>query len=284
MNHGQSKTKKDSCQTRRPHRHTAQSTEQTHRLPKHVSPLAPAPAPSAALILHYCCPSTVHRFNRASHRSAPSLHFSTPRKRVTASRHHNRTRHHTKPPTPHHGLYPGYVIQAAVHRSPPFFLEAPPYTDPPHTDYVTLLPRLLPPSIASPLLTLVTTAFGISRTLQTHLTPLFTRLITQPDAASILVVVAALFISFKILDMMYRAVLFWVNMVFRLVLWGGIGLIGLWVYNRGVDGFVQDVQELATKWAGEYEKYSGEVKQYQQAQEAQIRMQAKQQGGKRGWR
>ncbi|XPS75163.1 hypothetical protein M3J09_007270 [Ascochyta lentis] len=151
-------------------------------------------------------------------------------------------------------------------------------------DYVTLLPRLLPPSIASPLLTFVTTAFGIFRTLQTHLTPLFTRLVTQPDAASILVVVAALFISFKILDMMYRAVLFWVNLVFRLVLWGGIGLIGLWVYNRGVDGFVQDVQDLAQKWAGEYEKYSGEVKRLQQDHEAQIRLQAKQQGGRKGWR
>lgn len=157
-------------------------------------------------------------------------------------------------------------------------------TNPPTLDYVTLLPRLLPPSIASPLLTFVTTAFGIFRTLQTHLTPLFTRLVTQPDAASILVVVAALFISFKILDMMYRAVLFWVSLVFRLVLWGGLGLIGLWVYNRGVDGFVQDVQDLAQRWAGEYEKYSGEVRRYQQDQEAQIRLQAKQQGGGRGWR
>jgi hypothetical protein len=162
-----------------------------------------------------------------------------------------------------------------------------PYRNTPLTnsplDYVTLLPRLLPPSIASPLLTLVTTLFGITRTLQTHLQPLFTRLVTEPDAASILVVVAALFISFKILDMMYRAVLFWVNLVFRLVLWGGVGLIGLWVYNRGVDGFVQDVQDLAGRWAGEYEKYSGEVKKYQQDQEAQIRLQAKQQQG-RGWR
>ena len=104
-------------------------------------------------------------------------------------------------------------------------------------DYVTLLPRLLPPSIASPLLTLVTTLFGI-----TH------------GGHQMSLNIAA-----------------------------GLGLIGLWVYNRGVDGFVQDVQDLAARWAGEYEKYSGEVKKYQQDQEAQIRMQAKQQGG-RGWR
>lgn len=114
--------------------------------------------------------------------------------------------------------------------------------------------------------------------------PLFTRVLDKPDVASILVVVAALFISFKILDMMYRAVLFWVNLVFRLILWGGIAVIGLWIYNRGPDGFVNDVQDLVHTWAGEYEKYSSEVKRFQQDQEAQIRLQAKKQGGRKGWR
>lgn len=238
---------------------------------KHVSTSAPILALTQSLgilLTELNCPEPVHRFIPL-HAPLPSLRRST----LNASRDRNSTASsitHTSP-----------WSSSRVRITSQVFYNAPLTNS--SLDYVTLLPRLLPPSIASPLLTLVTTLFGITRTLQTHLQPLFTRLVTEPDAASILVVVAALFISFKILDMMYRAVLFWVNLVFRLVLWAGVGLIGLWVYNRGVDGFVQDVQDLAARWAGEYEKYSGEVKKYQQDQEAQIRLQAKQQGG-RGWR
>ncbi|RYO29253.1 hypothetical protein AA0111_g6279 [Alternaria arborescens] len=100
-------------------------------------------------------------------------------------------------------------------------------------DYAALIPRFLPPSFASPLLQLLTTFFGISRTLTTHLSPLLNKLITQPDVASILALLAIFFISLKILDMMYRAVIFWVNLALRLVFWGGILVVGFWVYNRG---------------------------------------------------
>ena len=44
--------------------------------------------------------------------------------------------------------------------------------------------------------------------------------------------------------MMYRAVIFWVNLALRLVFWGGILVVGFWVYNRGPEGFVEDVQGL----------------------------------------
>jgi hypothetical protein len=148
-------------------------------------------------------------------------------------------------------------------------------------DYAALIPRFLPASFASPLLTLLTTSLGLTRTLQTHLTPLLTRLITQPDVATILLVVAIFFISLKVLDMMYRAVMFWVNMALRLVFWGAIVVLGMWVWNRGVDGFVDDVGGLMEYWTGQYEKYSGEVKVVKEQKEGQIRMKAEQ---KRRWR
>lgn len=85
----------------------------------------------------------------------------------------------------------------------------------------------------------------------------------------------------KILDMMYRAVMFWINMAIRLVLWGSIILLGLWVWNRGVDGFVDDVSGLVQHWTGEYEKYTGEVKKYREQNDNQIRMKANQ---RQGWR
>ncbi|RYN61251.1 hypothetical protein AA0118_g5986 [Alternaria tenuissima] len=153
-------------------------------------------------------------------------------------------------------------------------------------DYAALIPRFLPPSFASPLLQLLTTFFGISRTLTTHLSPLLNKLITQPDVASILALLAIFFISLKILDMMYRAVIFWVNLALRLVFWGGILVVGFWVYNRGPEGFVEDVQGLVECWLGQYEMYSQEVKGFQQQKEDQIRMKAsaQQQQKRRGWR
>jgi hypothetical protein len=83
--------------------------------------------------------------------------------------------------------------------------------------------------------------------------------------------------------MMYRAVIFWVNLVLRLIFWGGAVVLGFWIYQRGPDGFIEDVTDLGHKWWGEYEKYSGEVKAFQQQQEHQVRMKAGQKQ-KRGWR
>lgn len=136
-------------------------------------------------------------------------------------------------------------------------------------------------SVANPLLTILTTGLGFTRTLQTHLNPLLTRLVTQPDVASILALLAIFFISLKILDMMYQLVLFWFNMAKRLVVYGTILVLGLWVYNRGPEGFIEDVSGLAEYWMGEYEKYSTEVKGFRELEKSQIKMKAEQR--RRGW-
>jgi hypothetical protein len=82
--------------------------------------------------------------------------------------------------------------------------------------------------------------------------------------------------------MMYRAVMFWVNMVIRLVFWGSIVVLGMWVYNRGVDGFVDDISGLVEYWSGEYDKYSGEVRRFKESDQEQIQIKAEQR--RRGWR
>jgi hypothetical protein len=150
------------------------------------------------------------------------------------------------------------------------------------TDYAALLPRLLPPSFANPLLHVLTTAIGIGNTLTTHLAPFLNRLVTQPDVASILLLLVVLFISLKVLDMMYRMVLFWINLALRLAFWGAVLGMGLWVWQRGPDGAVADLQYFAEYWLGQYERYSSEIKTFQQQKEDQIRLQARQQ--KTGWR
>jgi len=150
-------------------------------------------------------------------------------------------------------------------------------------DYAALLPRLLPPSFANPLLHIISTAFGIQRTLTEHLSPLLTKVVTQPDVATVLALLAIFYISLMLLNMLYRTVMFWVRLVFRLAFWAAIVGVGFWVAKRGPEGFVEDVQGLAEYWVAEYHRYSTEIKGFQQQNEGQIRMKAQKQK-KRGWR
>jgi hypothetical protein len=82
--------------------------------------------------------------------------------------------------------------------------------------------------------------------------------------------------------MLYRSVMFWVRLAWTIVKYAAVVGVSLWVYNRGVDGAVEDAKRLAEVWMGEYQKFAGEAKAWKGAEEAQIRMQAKQRGY--GWR
>ncbi|KAH7114498.1 nuclear pore assembly and biogenesis-domain-containing protein [Dendryphion nanum] len=137
-------------------------------------------------------------------------------------------------------------------------------------DYLPLLQSFLPPSLLTTLLKTITTTFGLLKTLQTHLSPFIARLTTSPDVTTLLLLAITLFLSFKILDMAYRAVMFWVRLVVRVAFYGSIVGVGLWVYSRGVDGFVEDVGGLMGFWAGEYERFSGDVKAFRREKEREI--------------
>ncbi|KAL1599618.1 hypothetical protein SLS60_007421 [Paraconiothyrium brasiliense] len=152
-------------------------------------------------------------------------------------------------------------------------------------NYISLLHTLLPPTLTNPLIQIVTTLYGLSKTLQTHLSPLITQVITQPDIASILALLAILWFSLQIFGMLYRSVMFWVRLVWQIVKYSLIIGISLWIWNRGMDGAIHDAQELAGFWMGEFKKFQGEAKAWKGAEEAQIRMQAKQRAaGGYGWR
>ena len=137
--------------------------------------------------------------------------------------------------------------------------------------------------MTNPLIQVVTTLFGIYRAAYSHLSPLVTQVITQPDIASVLALVAILWFSLQIFGMLYRSVMFWVKLVWQLAKYSFIIGVSLWIWNRGMDGAIADAQELASFWLGEYQKFAGEAKAWKGAEEAQIRMQAKQQKGY-GWR
>ncbi|KAF2638088.1 hypothetical protein P280DRAFT_90781 [Massarina eburnea CBS 473.64] len=125
--------------------------------------------------------------------------------------------------------------------------------------YAPYLSTYLPPSVFAPTIKMITTTFGVLKTLQAHLAPLLAPISTQPDIASAILLLILLLSSLKILNMAYRAVMFWLWLAVQLTLLGGILLIGTWAWKKGAEGVVSDVQELVRFWWGQYEMFSGEV-------------------------
>ena len=62
----------------------------------------------------------------------------------------------------------------------------------------------------------------------------------SPDLAAIVILALLLFISLRLLDMLRRQIMFWVSMGIRLALWSAVGLLGFYVYQRGVDQSIED--------------------------------------------
>ncbi|PGH11307.1 hypothetical protein AJ80_07207 [Polytolypa hystricis UAMH7299] len=99
--------------------------------------------------------------------------------------------------------------------------------------------KFIPPSIAAQALSYYT-AFSMHFTsLRTSffdpyiLSPLTTLLNSPPDISSILLLLAILFLSLKVVDYARRLIAFWVRLVFRLVFWGFV-VSGAWyVYSVG---------------------------------------------------
>jgi hypothetical protein len=98
-------------------------------------------------------------------------------------------------------------------------------------------------------------AFGYALLLKSYLTPIIAQITSKPDLASIALLLVILFVSFKLLNMALQSVLFWFRMIKRVAFWVGLAALALWMYNRGPEGAVEDVQQLAETWTGEYQHW-----------------------------
>ena len=63
----------------------------------------------------------------------------------------------------------------------------------------------------------------------------------MPDLVSVLILIAILFISLKILDYARRVVMFWVGLAFKLIFWGFIIGLGWYAYRFGVESTGRDL-------------------------------------------
>lgn len=87
---------------------------------------------------------------------------------------------------------------------------------------------------------------------EAYIIPLINRATQQPDVASVILLLILFFISLKVLNILVNTVMFWIRLVIKMVFYGLILGLGMWVYTRGPEGVVDDVQSLAATWRGEY--------------------------------
>ena len=83
---------------------------------------------------------------------------------------------------------------------------------------------------------------------------------TSPSLGSIALLLIILFLSLKILGILYRAVMWWLTMAVRVAFIVGVAVLAGWVYTRGPDGAWDDLQYWAAYWMREYRKYERQAK------------------------
>ncbi|KAL1633593.1 hypothetical protein SLS58_011014 [Diplodia intermedia] len=119
---------------------------------------------------------------------------------------------------------------------------------------------------------------SVITTLHRHLLPLIDHVSKNPDIASITLLVIVLLVSLKILNILYRAVVFWISLAVKLVFWATVVVVGLFVWSRGVEGAAADLAVWGRYWVGvwtsEYARFQEQLEdarkyQMQQAQAQQ---------------
>ncbi|KXL46261.1 hypothetical protein M433DRAFT_153769 [Acidomyces richmondensis BFW] len=76
---------------------------------------------------------------------------------------------------------------------------------------------------------------------------------SKPDLATLALILIIIFVSLRILDMLWQTVKFWVRMIGRLAFWGIVLGVAVWMWTRGAEGVMEDVGFWAEKWEEEYE-------------------------------
>jgi len=74
---------------------------------------------------------------------------------------------------------------------------------------------------------------------------------TSPSLTTIALLLIIILLSLKLLDMLWRAVVFWIQLATRIIFWGFIVAFGCWVWIRGPEGVIEDASVFIGTWKGE---------------------------------
>ncbi|KAK5115963.1 hypothetical protein LTR62_000419 [Meristemomyces frigidus] len=105
-------------------------------------------------------------------------------------------------------------------------------------------------------------------TTKSHLLPLLTTLTQKPDLTTLALLLIILLLSLKLLNLLWQTVLFWFKLARTILFWGGLLVLGLWMWSRGPEGVVGDVGVWVGRWKEEYAVLKGREEGARLAQRA----------------
>ena len=94
--------------------------------------------------------------------------------------------------------------------------------------------------------------YSVISTIKSYLYTLIDQVSKKPDLATIALLLIIVFISLKILNMLWQTVVFWVRLAARIVFWGGLVALAVWMYSRGPEGVMEDVGYWYSVWNDEH--------------------------------
>ena len=68
---------------------------------------------------------------------------------------------------------------------------------------------------------------------------------TPPSLATLALLFVVFFLSLKLLDLLWRTLVFWLALALRAIVLAGALALGLWVWARGLEGVVEDCEGLS---------------------------------------
>lgn len=95
-------------------------------------------------------------------------------------------------------------------------------------------------------------AYSMAFTAKAYMYQLIEQVSRKPDLATIALLLVIALISLKILNMLVQTVLFWLRLFKTVAFYVGIAALGLWLWTRGPEGVMNDVQYWWDVWTQEY--------------------------------
>ncbi|KAF2804820.1 uncharacterized protein BDZ99DRAFT_467069 [Mytilinidion resinicola] len=107
----------------------------------------------------------------------------------------------------------------------------------------------------------------------------FSNTVSPPtDLNQLAVTLVIIVLLYILVSWVWALVRFWISLATRVIFWSAIVVAGAYVWMRGIEGVVEDLQEWAEVWTAEYGKAKVEYARYQADGQWQKPI-----GARRGW-
>jgi hypothetical protein len=80
----------------------------------------------------------------------------------------------------------------------------------------------------------------------------------KPDLATLALLLLIIFLS---LNMLLSTVMFWLRLATKILFWGSLAIVGLWMWTRGPEGILQDLAYWGRAWTEEYRYFTDRAEQ-----------------------